>query len=212
VSSRQWEAFFGTMGWSGPSATTGTAGPFGVGCYSDGHSNDTRAASPLDQLQYLVEGKLRADELFTSYCAANKINRHGVRPLLDVTNLPRTYVYGGAVDGELITLANNIRCDVFVEVVFAVTSVLPASPGGASLASLMDYVAWLLIQDQTMSVMTTAGPQWLTETVSAKPFATSEIEEKAHDGSSALVAFSQTVQFTFTALTDYRTGRFSNLP
>lgn len=212
MSSRQWESYFGRAGWSGPISSTGTAGPFRVGNYTDGYGNDTRAVGVLDQLQYLVEGTLRTDELVTAYVPAAAINRYGVRPQFDSRNLPQCYVYGGAEDGELITLANEVACSVFVEVAFAVSSVLPATDGKASLASFMEYLGWLLVQDQQTMVMTTAGPQGLTTVVRIRPFATNEIEEKQRDGSVALVAYSQTIQVSYTALTDYRTGRFSNLP
>jgi hypothetical protein len=205
VNTRQWESYFGTMGWSG--------GTFGAGVYTDGGTADTQSASPTDQIQYLLEGRMRADALLAAVFGGNgsSIERMGVRPEVDLRSLPRLYIYSGAVDGSLITLSDERTVSVFVEVVFAISSVTSPSPGGATLASLMDYIAKFLTASQELSVLASSTPGAsavpLCQVVTVKPFQTLLIEEKG-----GARAFSQIVQADFQTLIDYRTGRFVNLP
>lgn len=190
MSARQWEDYFGALGYP-------TSGP---GYYTDGYVAGATPADPpakypcaaSDQVAYLLHRLLAADDLLVSIFGVAGIGRYGMRPLSDQLHLPRLYVYPGSVQQEGVSEIAFKLCDVVAELVFGTSGVRPTSERGATIASALAHLERIAAQNDQLTATVADGDQRvIADSMTIQSYQTAvDLDEKDRP-----FAFSQSIQF-----------------
>lgn len=201
-------AYTVTASVGGAAVTSVTVSPALAADLDDGTAvGDKLAAGPSDQMAYLLAGYLAADPAI-SLAVGGRIERMGIEPQEDARQLPRIYVYPGSVEQVSIAQIADKDCDVIVVLVFALTNLKPASPGGVTIASILTQIERVAAVNNQMTVQFAPGnEQVLADQVTIAAYQTAALlDEKERP-----MAFSQSIQFRYKNVCERSTGRIWQL-
>ena len=191
--STQWAQFFAESQWDG-------AG-WGLGFYTDRSTPTLPPLGPSDQILHVLCNILRDDSTLDAIFGRDHIEVMEMRPEADFTNPPRRlYLYSGTIDQEYQTTAADVKqIAIYLGVAFLLQNIVRVPDGEATVASVLDYVEFVVKSNKSLVVATSATNNVsLSEDLIIQPYETLHVIDKTGRPYGRM----QEIQATFQVVTD----------